>query len=513
MAFTFRQRAGKLNWKMVSAVNVDNVIENSDTVELQSVIDIITFSEFMPADVKANTVESTSKLVNIMQLVIEYLLYCQESQYRLVQIQQEKNATLKQKLSVYKRELAVVEEDNKIYQRQLSLLRKSLTKSQNYIGQPSNPKVIFGGDGIPKGVDNSNETTKPYNALIDTIMQHEKDNREFLKSLLDDQRSTFFSEMSKISRERDLSSFRENTSNNYNKDGEQNPLKKTEEAMTQMTSRLCNQIETLLQTTIATMSESSMKLVNSVSSMHVAQATPARVSSVSAATTISKSIEGGPALKLAATPARVSTTSTATTTSKSIEGGQELTLAASLLDKEDQINDLSATLASERQAMDAERRNWERVNKQMQDNIQRLTVRLHDVTGESNEDAEELRRRCRKLTLSVLCKSFMSGMTSFRDDCVTVNSGAYIVDVRKQRMYFSHWMKVIMEMRSSDQSRDHSRLINSLNNSKERKERELVAQLTTEREKVARLQDELESSRQEFNKMTAVSPKLVLSDA
>jgi hypothetical protein len=392
MAFTFRQRAGKLNWKIVSSVNVDNVVENSDTVELQSVIDIVTFSEFAPADVKANTVDSVSQLVNIMQLVIEYLLFCQESQYRLVSIHQEKNNALKHKISVYKRELAAIEEDNKIYQRQLQLLRKSLSKTQSYIGQPTAPRVILGSENIPPDQLNAN-SKQPFGALMETIMQHERDNREFLKSLLDDQRSTFFSEMNRLTRDRDISAFGGDQRNTRDtRDARDDSSRKTDEIMEQMTAKLCRQIETIMQTTVATMSESSLKLASSLHQQQPQQQHPVQSHSQEAQTR----------------PA-VATATTSTLTSRSLEGGDMLKAAVTLQEKDEQINQLKVMLAAERENAERERQRWEHDRSQMSDHVQTLRKQLSDATHGASMSNEQLSERCKKLTLTVLCKNFMSG--------------------------------------------------------------------------------------------------------
>jgi hypothetical protein len=83
----------------------------------------------------------------------------------------------------------------------------------------------------------------------------------------------------------------------------------------------------------------------------------------------------------------------------------------------------------------------------------------------------------------------------------------FSADVRKQRMFFSHWQKVVQGYRRSEQSREHGRILQSLNSVREKKERDLFAAITAEREKASRMQDEMEANRLELNKMTAITPK------
>jgi hypothetical protein len=74
-------------------------------------------------------------------------------------------------------------------------------------------------------------------------------------------------------------------------------------------------------------------------------------------------------------------------------------------------------------------------------------------------------------------------------------------------MFFSHWQKVVQGYRRSEQSREHGRILQSLNSVREKKERDLFAAITAEREKASRMQDEMEANRLELNKMTAITPK------
>ena len=125
-SFAFRQRAGHVDWKAITSVKTENIVSKADTKQLQFVLDGATFCEFRPEDVRNNSIESVAKLVNILQFISEYLLHCQEVQFKVIrelQAKADKNHTTIDKL---KKENLALKEDRKIYQRQLAMLRKSL---------------------------------------------------------------------------------------------------------------------------------------------------------------------------------------------------------------------------------------------------------------------------------------------------------------------------------------------------------------------------------------------------
>lgn len=132
-SIAFRHRVGRMDWKMVSSMDVDDIIEHGDISELQSALDSITFCEFKSSDVRNNSIDSVAKLVQVMQLIIEYLLHCQENQYKLVEALHKKNSKVKSSLKNSINENNTLKEDVKIYQRQLTIMRHSLTKAQDML--------------------------------------------------------------------------------------------------------------------------------------------------------------------------------------------------------------------------------------------------------------------------------------------------------------------------------------------------------------------------------------------
>lgn len=73
--FSFRARCGKLNWRLISSIDlndiIDNSVDNDDNInELQLALDIVTFCDFNNDDVRNNSIDNVTKLVKLMQLMI-----------------------------------------------------------------------------------------------------------------------------------------------------------------------------------------------------------------------------------------------------------------------------------------------------------------------------------------------------------------------------------------------------------------------------------------------------------
>lgn len=204
--FTFRQRAGRLDWRKVSSVDVDDVVLNLKVEELQTLLDTVTFSEFDSLEVKSNTIEQITKLINIMQLTIEYLLHHQEHQFNLVRKQNKKIHHLVEKSESYQRRLEAMKEDVRTYQRQLHILRKSiqaggggintellfrLVQKEPKVNDPSalntRSNVATSGTGEPMNME-----------LVKLMLDHEHDARATMQRMLDEQGHIFQSELGRL---------------------------------------------------------------------------------------------------------------------------------------------------------------------------------------------------------------------------------------------------------------------------------------------------------------------------
>lgn len=204
--FSFRQRAGNIDWKTVSSVKIDEVIVKCDTKPLQNVLDAVTFCVFRPDDVKHNSIESVAKFVSILQLISEYLLHCQEAQFKVIRDLQCNGDKHKRTIDNMREDVLSLKEDRKIYQRQLAMLRKSLGPdyflNNNANSAPVPPKVVQllsqpEEVAVPKGPEVA--INKPLDAeIIASILRHEGETRRFMSTLLNDQRGMFMEQINTI---------------------------------------------------------------------------------------------------------------------------------------------------------------------------------------------------------------------------------------------------------------------------------------------------------------------------
>ena len=196
---------GKLDWKLISSVSLDDIIQKSNISDLQSLLDPITFCEIGSIDIKSNTVESIAKLTHIMQLITEYLLHCQEIQYKTMRDLNTKLTKFKSQCDKYRKENISLREDVKIYQRQLTLLRQSIGKTTNDNRDNKDKQQVEFQYIAPKVVipldynNNSNKMDKNVGLdpnVVESILNHERETRSLMTSILDEQREMFLKQMS-----------------------------------------------------------------------------------------------------------------------------------------------------------------------------------------------------------------------------------------------------------------------------------------------------------------------------
>ena len=246
-SFTFRQRVGGVDWRAITSVETDEIVLKADTRPLQCVLDIATFSNFGIQDVKSNSVDNICKFVNILQLISEYLLHCQEAQFKVIRDLQEKNALSKDHASKLKKEILSLKEDRKIYQRQLAMLRKSLGPDNlirnSTIDATLPPKIT---NLLAPATENPSNTMNT--DIIQSILRHEDDTRQFMTTLLNDQRNTFMEQINTITE-----TLRHSQQTNENKHENKNSTPASSIAIAnkleaQMESSLLKAVETMQQT-------------------------------------------------------------------------------------------------------------------------------------------------------------------------------------------------------------------------------------------------------------------------
>jgi hypothetical protein len=196
--FAFRQRVGDVNWRAVSSVDVEQIVDDNKIEELQSIIDDVTFCDVKSSDIKGNTIHSTKKLVHLMQLMLEYLLYCQESQLQLVRDLHKKNNHMKNQNKIMTQKNESAKEDIRIYRRQIAMMKdsiKNLNIKDKTVEQP--PRVF---DPLQRDDKSKTNATDALNPIIDSMFQHERETRNFVKDIITEQRHSFLSEFEKISK-------------------------------------------------------------------------------------------------------------------------------------------------------------------------------------------------------------------------------------------------------------------------------------------------------------------------
>lgn len=208
-SISFRQRVGKLNWHSLASCSLRSIVEKKNIGQLQKVLDNITFSEFNSDDVKSQSVESVSKLVNVMQYIIEYQLQCQDAQMKVLKLKSEEVKELKKEKMKLENERVSLHEDRRIYQRQLKLMRQSLTRAQDMIKYPENiQSMIFGAkarvvfdplqlntarESSPVAAAN-NVMSSPKSVMdeiypvVDCVMRGQQESSEAVRSMVEEQR-------------------------------------------------------------------------------------------------------------------------------------------------------------------------------------------------------------------------------------------------------------------------------------------------------------------------------------
>ncbi len=223
MSFLFRQRAGSMDWSMISRIDLEELINRLPNVDdLQRSVDTVCFSEFSSSDVRGHSVDSVVHLVKLMQMIIEYLLHCQESQFKLIQKLQNGHESLTKTNMDLQKKSITQNEDIKIYRRQLNVLRKAVKESHAALKNPNlqgerDPIIISHNNQTVKKMDIPSSPTSPVDAMnnninskgignmeqllpiVDSVLKHERETQESMRLLMEEQRGAFLDELSKLS--------------------------------------------------------------------------------------------------------------------------------------------------------------------------------------------------------------------------------------------------------------------------------------------------------------------------
>lgn len=84
LKFIFRPRTGRINWRVLHALDLERVVREGDVETIQTYLDNITFARFGKEDVEAASDDGLVKLVQLAQLCMEFLSStCCSSQHLL----------------------------------------------------------------------------------------------------------------------------------------------------------------------------------------------------------------------------------------------------------------------------------------------------------------------------------------------------------------------------------------------------------------------------------------------
>jgi hypothetical protein len=233
--FSFRQRVGRIDWKVISSCDTEEIVSRNKVADLQALLDILTFSEFDPIEVKTNTIDNVAKLVQLMQYTIEYLLYFQECQFTKIKDQNKKVGKLSEKNQILQQRLQTMKEDIRTYQRQLHILRKSIQAGAGGINtellfrlvqQP--PKVTLPIPSIPsqetylpreKGTGGGDSSSQSTADMLKVLLDYEYDSRNMMNKMLEQQRNMFTKEIDHLNQTIETIKNSSSSSNNNTENG------------------------------------------------------------------------------------------------------------------------------------------------------------------------------------------------------------------------------------------------------------------------------------------------------
>eukprot|EP01018_Ginkgo_biloba_P011295 Gb_03048 [translate_table: standard] len=77
-AFNFQKRHARLDWRILHAIDVDQILRDTDIDKLEAVLDTIAFGNIIEEDTRNFTESNFIKIFRLSQLMVEYLLHVQE---------------------------------------------------------------------------------------------------------------------------------------------------------------------------------------------------------------------------------------------------------------------------------------------------------------------------------------------------------------------------------------------------------------------------------------------------
>lgn len=184
MSFSFKSRVSKINWRLISSIDLDSIISQTKIESLQNIIDEVTFTDIDREDIQCVDNENIIKLTTLLQLLIEYLLHCQESQFKIVQTLSQKNKMLRSKEQESRQLYLQTKEISDSYRKQVEFMKSTLVAPDR--------EAIW--DRQYSQTNNANDSIQ----LINSILSSEKETRQAMISSVESQKAAFLQEMGRI---------------------------------------------------------------------------------------------------------------------------------------------------------------------------------------------------------------------------------------------------------------------------------------------------------------------------
>ena len=436
-AFSYRQRVGNIDWRAITSVKTEEIALSADPTPLQKVLDIVTFCEFRPDDVKNNSIESVSKLVNILQFISEYLLHCQEAQYKAIRDIQTKSTKNKEQIEKIKKENLALKEDRKIYQRQLAMLRKSLGpdyflnggKNDNEPSKRLEPRVVnLFHPNEQQLVEAEKQQVAGLHSqfdtnVIDSILKHEEETRRFMATMLNDQKGTFLEQMHKITE-----SIR---TDNQNNESTQNSAES--KALIAWTSKLQAQMEGTVKSAVDAMQSAVSQSLAAMANEH--KKLPAVAATTAATTQQDEVVQGSQSSSSGSRFKRFSNGNNKNTDnykeSKENDNNVANVLQGAALEQlESELTQREAAL--ERKENELQLRLRAETSKQQQQQTTTLAV----TAGANNTQIRKFQQNAQKAAVGVICSSVKHGKEYLSVIVLLVNNGIRILFTFPRLLHF-----------------------------------------------------------------------------
>lgn len=210
--FAFRQRCGPLNWKDVSSVDIEELIQKVNLGELQGLLDSLAFCQLTASEISRQPPENVTKACQLMQYIIEYMLHCQETQSETILETESKNEILINKYNRLKQRYATVYEDLKGAKRQIHELMESARSvgmtlyNPNIVPNNNQMRVLI--EPQPKKTNNKRNKENEHQIvpcadhtkiLMETLQNRERESLHQLKEIMLQQQQCFLQEIASIS--------------------------------------------------------------------------------------------------------------------------------------------------------------------------------------------------------------------------------------------------------------------------------------------------------------------------